>query len=213
MPRPAQQVVTRRGRTGQPGVGALGAAQVGDQRRAVPRVLQARRARHRAAAGLQPCEGRRPAGVHAAALHPGARAVRSVGSRASPRHQAVRAARLHHGRCRAADAGVPAVRPRRHRLQRPAAQRVARNPAAVARSSRRFARRRSSACSACSTSSPKQQPDKYATFWKEFGRAFKEGIGRGRGQQGADRQAAAIRLDRQRRATSRPCRWPTTSAA
>ena len=47
------QVADRRGRAGQPGVGALGAAEVGDHRGAVPRVLQARRARLRAAAGLQ----------------------------------------------------------------------------------------------------------------------------------------------------------------
>ena len=107
-------------------------------------------ARLRAAARLRPREGRRPPGVHAAALHPAARAVRPVGPRPSPRHQALRPARVHHGRRRAADAGVPALRARRHRLERPAAQRLARDPAAVARRRRRSARRRSSACSACS---------------------------------------------------------------
>ena len=38
-------------------------------------------------------------------------------------------ARVHHGRCRAADAAVPAVRARRHRQQRSAAQRISRDPA------------------------------------------------------------------------------------
>ena len=42
----------RRGRADQPGLGAVGAAEVGDHRGAVPRVLQARRARFRAAARL-----------------------------------------------------------------------------------------------------------------------------------------------------------------
>ena len=47
------QVTDGRGRTDQPGLCALGAAQVGDHRRAIPRVLQARRARLRASAGVQ----------------------------------------------------------------------------------------------------------------------------------------------------------------
>ena len=76
---------------------------------------------------------RGPPGVHAAVLHPAAGAVRSLGPRAPARHQALRPPRVHHGRCRAADAAVPAIRARRDRLERPAAERVARNPAAVAR--------------------------------------------------------------------------------
>ena len=43
----------------------VGAAEVRDHRRAVPGVLQARRARLRGAAGLDPRQGRRQAGVHA----------------------------------------------------------------------------------------------------------------------------------------------------
>ena len=74
-----------------------------------------------------------PAGVHAAVLHSAACPVRPLGPRAPARHQALRAPHLHHGRCRAADAGVPALRPRRHRFERPAAERLARDPAAVAR--------------------------------------------------------------------------------
>ena len=68
------------------------------------------------------------------------RARRSTfGPRPSPRHQALRAARVHHGRRRAADAGVSALRARRDRLERPAAQRLARDPAAVAGRARRSA--------------------------------------------------------------------------
>ncbi len=81
----------RRGRDGQPGERAVGAAEERDHRRAVPRVLQARRARLRGAARLDAQPRRRPPGVHAAPLHPGARAVRPVGPRAPPRAQALRA--------------------------------------------------------------------------------------------------------------------------
>ena len=123
----------RRGRDGQPGVGAVGAAEERDHRRAVQGVLQARRARLRGAAGMDARARRGPAGIHAAAVHSGARAVRPVGPRAPARHQAVRAARVHHGRRRAAAAGVPALRARRGRFERPAAQRLARDPAGVAR--------------------------------------------------------------------------------
>ena len=121
----------RRGRDGQPGERPVGAPQVGDQRRAVQGVLQARRPRLRRPAGLAACPRRGPPGLHAAALHSLARALRPVGPPAAPRRQALRAARLHHGRCRAAAAGVPALRARRRRLQRPAAQRLARDPAGV----------------------------------------------------------------------------------
>ena len=44
------------------------------------------------------------------------------------------------------------------------------------------------------------QPEKYATFWKEFGRVLKEGVGRGRGEPRADREAAAVRVDAGREA-------------
>ncbi len=65
------------------------------------------------------------------AVPAGARAVRPLGPRASPRRQAVRAARLHHGRRRTIAAGLPALRARRGGFQRPAAQRVARDPAGI----------------------------------------------------------------------------------
>ena len=101
------------------------------QRRAVQGVLQARRPRLRRSAGLEPRARRGPAGVHAPAVPPVAGAVRPVGPQRPPRHQALRAPRLHHGRRRAAAAGVPALRPRRRRFERSAAQHLARDPAGV----------------------------------------------------------------------------------
>ena len=123
----------RRGRAGQPRVGALGATQERDHRGAVPRAVQARRPRRRPAARLHARQSGGAAGVHGAPLRAGAGAVRPLGSRTSSRHQALRAPGLHHGRRRAADAGLPALRARRRRLERPAAQRVTRDPAAVQR--------------------------------------------------------------------------------
>ena len=121
----------RRGRDGQPRLGPVGARQEGHQRRGIPRVLQARRARLRAAAGLVAQPRGRQAGLHLAALPPVARALRSVRPPAAPRHQALRAPRVHHGRRRAVDAAIPALRARGDRLVRPAAQRLARNPPAL----------------------------------------------------------------------------------
>ena len=69
----------------------------------------------------QPRRG--PHRIHAAALHPGEGAVRPVEPRQARRRQALRQARLHHGRRRGADAGLPALRQGRDRLGRPAAQR------------------------------------------------------------------------------------------
>ena len=69
----------------------------------------------------QPRRG--PQRIHAAALHPGEGAVRPLEPRQARRRQALRQARLHHGRRRGADAGLPALRQGRDRLERPAAQR------------------------------------------------------------------------------------------
>ncbi len=121
----------RRGRAGQPRVGALGPTQERDHRGAVPRAVQARGPRRGRAARLHARQGGGTPGVHGAPLRAGAGAVRPVGSRAPPRRQALRAPGVHHGRRRAADAGLPALRARCRRLERPAAQRVARDPAAV----------------------------------------------------------------------------------
>ena len=93
---------------------------------AVRGVLQADQLRHRGAARLHAQPRRGPQRVHAAALHPGEGAVRPVEPRQARRRQALRQARLHHGRRRGADAGVPALRQGRDRLERPAAQRQSR---------------------------------------------------------------------------------------
>ena len=145
----------RRRRDRQPGLGAVGAAEAGHHGRAVRRVLQARRARQRGAARLRPRQGRGPHRVHAAALHSLARAVRPLGPRPPARAEALRPARVHHGRCRAAAAGVPALRPRRRRLQRPAAQRLARDPAGVARRRGDPERLRQARARRCSRTSPR----------------------------------------------------------
>ena len=164
---------------------------IGDHRRAVPRVLQARRARRRGAAGVQPCQSRRPPGVHPAALHPRPRAVRPVGSRTSPRHQAVRPSCLHHGRRQAAHAGVPPVRPGHHRLERPAAERVARNPAAVA--CRRNDSRGVGQARARTARRPRGQPSGEVRHLLEGVRPRLQGRHRrGCREQGSRRGAAAI---------------------
>ena len=114
-------------------------------------------ARLRAAARVGAREGRGPSGVHAALLPPAPGAVRSVGSRPAARREALRPARLHHGRGRTAAAGVSALRPRHRRFERSAAERLARDPAAVARRRADSGRVRSSACSDCSRIWPTNQ--------------------------------------------------------
>ena len=114
----------RRRRAGQSSLCALGPTQERDLGGAVPRAVQARRPRRGRAARLHARQGGGTAGVHGAPLPAGAGAVRPLGSRAPPRHQALRAPGVHHGRRRAVDAGLPAVRPRRGGLERSAAQRV-----------------------------------------------------------------------------------------
>ena len=107
---------------------------------------------------------------------PSVAAVRPVGPRAPPRRQALRPPRVHHGRRRAAPAAVPALRARHRRLQRPAAQRVARDPAGIAR--RRSDPQRLREARARSPREPRaeRQAEKYATFWKAFGTVLKEGV-------------------------------------
>jgi hypothetical protein len=85
---------------------------------------------------------------------PAGRAVRPVGPRAPARRQALRAARIHHGRCRAARAAVLALRRGVGRFERPAAQRVARDPAGVARRRSDPQRLRQAVSSTCSPISP-----------------------------------------------------------
>ncbi len=139
--RPERVPRHRRGRDGQPGERPLGAPE-GARSPTSSTVEFYKHVAHdmRAAARLDPQPRRGPPGVHAAPLHPGARAVRPVGPRASARPQALRAARLHHGRRRAAAARVPALRARHRGLERPAAQRLARDPAGMPATSRRSVR-------------------------------------------------------------------------
>ena len=112
--------------TRQQGLRAVGALQERRHRRRIHRFLQADLVRFGRPAGVHAQPRRRPQRVHAAALHPGARADRHVEPRQARRRQAVRQAHLHHGRRRGVDAGVPALRQGRDRLGRPAAERVAR---------------------------------------------------------------------------------------
>src|SRR5207248_2994949 len=85
------------------------------------------------AARLDAQPRRGPAGLHPAPLHPGAGPVRPLGPAAATWPQALRAARVHHGRRAAAPAAVPALRARGRRLERPAPQHLARAPAAEPR--------------------------------------------------------------------------------
>ncbi len=141
-----------RGRNRQQGLGALGAPQA---TRSPPEeydeFYKHVAPRFRGAAGARAQPRRRQAGIHLAPLYTAARALRSVGPRTAPRHQAVREARVHHGRRRAADAEVPALRARRDRLQRSAAEHLARNPAAQPRHRRHPQRLGARRCWTCST--------------------------------------------------------------
>ena len=124
-----EMVAHRRVGNRQPGQRPVDPAEEGHHDRAVPGVLQADQPRPRAAAGLGAQPGGRLDRIHPAAVHPGARAVRPVEPREGGRRQAVRQARLHHGRGRGAAAGLPALRQGRDRLVRPAAQRQPRTAA------------------------------------------------------------------------------------
>ena len=117
----------------------------------------------------------RPPGIHPAAVSAGACAVRPVGPQRPPRHQALRAPRVHHGRRRAIAADLPALRARRRRFQRPAAERVARDPAGVARTSRRSAKAAPSSVLGLLEDLATNDKEKYARFWGEFGQVLKEG--------------------------------------
>ena len=110
------------------------------------------------------------------------------------RHQAVRAARLHHGRRRAAAAGVPALRARRGRLGRPAAQRLARDPAGEPR--RRGDPRRLHQARARPAGGPGRERQGEVRDVLEGVRQRAQGRHRrGLRQPRAHRQAAALRVD------------------
>ncbi len=145
-----------------------------------------------------PLARRGPPRIHQPALHPEERALRPVGPQRQARHQALREARLHHGRRREADADLPALRARRGRLGRPAAQRVARDPAGI--QGHRHHPRRLHQEGADPAREPGQQ--RRGRGQGEVRRVL-EGLrqgaegrrGRGLRQQGQDRRPAALRLD------------------
>ena len=109
--------------------GALGASQGRDQGRGVRRVLPSPDARFRRAADLVAQPRRGQARLHQPRLHPRRGTLRPVAARWRARAQAVRAARVHHGRRRAVPAAVPALRQRCAGFGGPAAERVARTAA------------------------------------------------------------------------------------
>src|SRR5213076_2420912 len=161
----------------QPGERAVDAAEEGHQRRAVPGVLQADQPRSGAAARLvaQP-RGRRER-IHAAAVYPGEGAVRPVEPRQGRRREALRAARVHHGRRPGADACVPALRARRDRLGRPAAQRQPRT-AAGSRDVKAIREGSTKRVLAMLEDLAKgEDPSKFGNFHAEFGAVLKEGLG------------------------------------
>ncbi len=136
---------------------------------------------------------RRQAGIHLAALCALARAVRPLQPRQPPRHQALRAPRLHHGRRRAADAAIPALRARRDRLGRPAAQRLARDPAVEPRHRRHQGRLGEKGAGPAGR--PGREPAREIRRILERVRQGAEGRpGRRLRQQGPHRRAAALCL-------------------
>ena len=201
----------RRRRAGQPRVRALGPTQERDHRGAVPRAVQARGARRRRAARLHARQGRGTAGVHGAPLPAGAGAVRPVGSRAPPRREALRAPGVHHGRRRAADAGLPALRPRRGGLERSAAQRLPRDPAAVqGRGGDPVGRDQAGAGHA--RAAGREGHGQVRDVLEDVRPGAEGRHSRGSRQPRSTGEAAAVLVHPPRRATSRPSRWPTTSA-
>ena len=112
-------------RARQPGLRAVGPVQERDQRAGLQGLLPAPDRRPRRSAGLAARQGGGHLRVHAAAVHPRHRPVRPVDPGLRARRQAARPAGVHPVRHGPADAAVPTVHPRRGRLQRPAAERVA----------------------------------------------------------------------------------------
>ena len=149
--------------------------------------------------------------VQGPALHPGAPAVRPDVGRLEQGAAPVHPARLHHGRLRGAAAALPALRPRRRRFARPAAQRVARDAAAErpagedqvepGQQGAQHARRDEDARSSTATSSSSRS-------WASSSR-------KGRARTGATARSSPTCCCSNRRRPSRASsrRWPNTSTA
>jgi molecular chaperone HtpG len=187
----------------------VGARQVGHHRRGIHRVLQARRPRLRRAAGLDPQQGGRPH-EYTQLLYARPRALRHVGPPGPSRREALRA------RVFIMD-DAEKLMPLYLRFVRGV---VDSNdlPLNVSREILQESKDIDTLRAGCTKKVlgmleelAENQKEKYATFWKEFGQVLKEGVGEDR-QQGEDRRPAALRLTWPTRPT-RPCRWPTTSAA
>ena len=185
---------------------AVGAAEAGHHRRSstTSSTSTSRTTRQPPLAHVH-AQGRGPHRVHAAAVRSVGRAVRPVGPRASARRQALRAARVHHGRRRAAAAAVPALRPRRRRLATTCRSTCRARSCRSRATSKRSAAAASSACSTCSRSSPSSDKEKYATFWSAFGNVLKEGFVDDHGNRDKLAQARALRVDGRAAATRRTC--------
>ena len=211
-PRARMRPGRRRVRDRQSRAGAVDAAAHRSEGRGIQGVLSPHHARLHRSARLVARQGRRQEGIHQPAVRAGARAVRPVASRSGARPEAVRAARVHHGRRRAVPAAVPALREGRGRFGRPAAEYFARD--AAAGSGHRHDAHRPRA--------PRAGPAREAG---EGGagevRDVLEGVrhrtegrsGRGPRQSRAHREAAAVFEHARRQARSRTCRSRTTSRA
>ena len=88
---------------------------------------------------------------------------------------------------------------------------ISRGSSSSRATSRQSAPRRSSACSGLLDDLAKNEPEKYATFWKTFGRVLKEGVAEEHASR--DRLAPLLRFASTHGASDeRRCRSPTTWA-
>ena len=209
-PEPAEgQRTPRRGGAGQPGVGAVGPAQERAHRAGLPGLLPARGRRLHRPAGLGAQQDRGDVRVHAAAVRPVPRALRPVDAAGRPGRQAAHQAGLRAGGLRPADAAVPAVHPRRDRLERPAAQRLPRTAAGQPRR-RQHPVQRDQEGAAAARRHRGEGAGEVRRVLEGVRRRPQGGPGRGLREPGRDRQAAALHLHQVRLGRAGRLAWPTT---